>query len=285
MQHYTISPWEQFPLTCAGNNLFHKLGFHLLDVKTLWKCPPEVASWLLSLAYACSVSLTRIKLAILNPKNCISHCDLWFTSCNMRGLWHTEAEMPQMPPTGHFYKKNVRGGKRSSTSKLCSSSFCLSGVNTHTTHSFYSSPCAIGRKSSARGFAGQGWTASEYLKASADEAGGRLCNRPDPWERECCFLPRESGRFVQLSRAIQEGEEQPKSWNLSSVRRQSCNRWACFRQTAPPLPAELHTGTWATHKTHSHPQTSNEEFLTWEKGLIPLPLNDQEPLRRLWSIS
>lgn len=92
-------------------------------------------------------------------------------------------------------------------------------------------PCA--RKSSARSFAGQGSTGPEYLKPSADEAGGRLCTCPYPQERERCFLPRVKGRFVPLRGAIQEAKEWSKSWNLSLVRRQSYSCWACFGKTVP----------------------------------------------------
>lgn len=92
-----------------------------------------MANKVLSLADACSASLTWIKLAVLNPNNCNSHCDLRFTSHNMRGLWHTEAEIPQMPPMGHFHTKKVRGGKRSAAATCwwCSSSSCWLGANTH----------------------------------------------------------------------------------------------------------------------------------------------------------
>lgn len=78
MQHYTIQLQNQFPLTCSGNILFHKLGFHLLDLKTLWKCSPEMVNQLLSLADACSASVTWIKLAILNLKKL--YLALWFMS-------------------------------------------------------------------------------------------------------------------------------------------------------------------------------------------------------------
>lgn len=94
-------------------------------------------------------------------------------------------------------------------------------------------PVPHARKISAQSSAGQGSTGPECLKASADEAGGRLCTRPYPQERECCFSPRERGRFVPLRGTIQEGKERSKSWNLSLVRRQSCKCWACFGKTVP----------------------------------------------------
>lgn len=176
MQHYTTSLQEWFPLTCAGNFLLYKSRFHLLSLKILWSHSPLMANQLLSLADVCLASLTLIKLAVLNPSNCISHCDLRFTSRTMRGLWHTEAEIPQMPPTGHFFTKNMRGGRHSAAATCwwCSSSSCWLGANTHAIHSFDNPALATRKESLERGFAEQGWATLGYLRASAGQVGGRL---------------------------------------------------------------------------------------------------------------
>lgn len=93
---------------------------------------------------------------------------------------------------------------------------CLLGVNSDAIHAFNNSPCATSaRKSSAWGFAGQGSTGPDWLKASADEAGGRLCTHSYAQERQHCLSHRERGRFVPLRGATQQGKERSKSWNLS----------------------------------------------------------------------
>lgn len=84
----------------------------------------------------------------------------------------------------------------------------LARVSAHATRAFHSSPCA--RKSSAWGFAGLGSTGPEYLKASADGAGGRLCTHPYPQGKgEVCATERSSPgakRIIQKLRFLL-GEE------------------------------------------------------------------------------
>lgn len=200
MQHCTTSLQEWFPLTCAGNFLLYKSTFHLLSLKILWSCSPEMANQLLSLADACSASPTWIELAVLNPNNCNSHCDLWFTSRNMRDLWHTKAEIPQMPPTGHFHTEKVRGGKRSAAATCwwCSSSSCWLGANTHPIQfsiTLHMPPVREAWTGALQSRAEQPQDTWEPLLAKQEEG----CSCPEAGEREHCFLLRESWRFVWLS--------------------------------------------------------------------------------------
>lgn len=223
-----------------------------------------MAKWLLSLTDACSASLAWIKLAILNQKHHILHCDLRFTSCGTRGLWHTEAESFQMPLTGHFYKKNVRWGSIHQHPHISCAALpptCWVLILTPVILSIALHVPSVGK------------TQTEALQGRAKQSQSnwkpQLMKQEEDYAisltDEKCGAASYPRKVVDLCNWAEQSRREKKDQKAETsnwVRRQSSSAcWASFGNTDPVA--------WATHRDLGNPQGLQlpADFKWWVSNL------------------